>query len=226
MSSALESRFAPIVEHIKRKPKTYASSSLFANMTYQNILRGEGHPGSDDAHPKTQPKQKESMCCVWVYIYIFAVCVWERERERREALFNITRAKLFNWKQDIKKSVELQINEEEVGGWGGAAGTKSYLACRSIPEVKLDRRWLRPGSWRGDCGLSAPWHFLFPPPLSPQFRRRSSCGAQTLSCIGPWIIRSCDQRPCYFLWRCERVEESRRFNLGIQKAKPKKRSNY
>ena len=27
--SALESRFAPIVEHIKRKPKTYASSSLF-----------------------------------------------------------------------------------------------------------------------------------------------------------------------------------------------------
>ena len=77
--SALESRFAPIVEHIKRKPKTYASSSLFANMTYQNILRGEGHPGSDDAHPKTQPKQKESLCCVWVYIYICCVC--EREKK-------------------------------------------------------------------------------------------------------------------------------------------------
>ena len=94
--SALESRFVPIVEHIKRKPKTYASSSLFANMTYQNILRGEGHPGSDDAHPKTQPKQKESLCCVWVYM--FAVCVRERERERerREDLFNIKRAKLFN----------------------------------------------------------------------------------------------------------------------------------
>ncbi len=92
--SALESRFAPIVEHIKRKLNTCASSSLFANMTYQNILRGEGHPGSDDAHPKTQPKQKESLCCVWGNI--FGVCVCERERERREDLFNIKRAKLFN----------------------------------------------------------------------------------------------------------------------------------
>ena len=91
--SALESRFAPIVEHIKRKLKTSASSSLFANMTYQNTLRWEGHPGSDDANPKTQPKQKESLCCVWVYIYnIFAVCV----RKRREDFYNITRAKLFN----------------------------------------------------------------------------------------------------------------------------------
>ena len=81
--SALESRFAPIVEHIKRKPKTYASSSLFANMTYQNILRGEGHPGSDDANPKTQPKQKESLFFVWMYIYIFAVCVCVREREEK-----------------------------------------------------------------------------------------------------------------------------------------------
>ncbi len=56
--SALESRFAPIVELIKRKLKTYASSSLFANMTYQNILRWEGHPGSDDAHPKNTAKAK------------------------------------------------------------------------------------------------------------------------------------------------------------------------
>ena len=94
--SALESRFAPIVEHIKRKPKTYASSSLFANMTYQNILRWEGHPGSDDAHPKTQPKQKESLCCVWGNIFAVCVCERDRERERREDLFNIKRAKLFN----------------------------------------------------------------------------------------------------------------------------------
>ena len=83
--------------------------------------------------------------------------------------------------------------------WGGRAGTKSYLACRSIPEVKLDRRWLRPGSRRGDYVLSAPWHFPFSPLLSLQLRRRSSCGApETMSCIGPCIIRSCDQRPCYF----------------------------
>ena len=87
-------RFAPIVEHIKRKPKTNASSSLFANMTYQNILRGEGHPGSDDANPKTQPKQKESLCCVWVYIYIyiyiFDVCEREKEKEREEKIWSIS----------------------------------------------------------------------------------------------------------------------------------------
>jgi hypothetical protein len=99
--SALESRFAPIVEHIKRKPKTYASSSLFANMTYQNILRGEGHPGSDDAHPKTQPKQKESLCCVWVYIYIFAVCVCVREREREKKICSISQEPSYSTENKI-----------------------------------------------------------------------------------------------------------------------------
>jgi hypothetical protein len=132
--SALESRFAPIVEHIKRKPKTYASSSLFANMTYQNILRGEGHPGSDDANPKTQPKQKESLCCVWVYIYTYLLCVCEREREKRRFV-QYHKSQAIQLKTRYKKSVEVQINGEE---WGGG-GTKSYLAYRSIP-VKLDRR--------------------------------------------------------------------------------------
>ena len=115
--SALESRFAPIVEHIKRKLKTYASSSLFANMTYQNILRWEGHPGSDDAHPKTQPKQKESLCCVWVYIsidlYLYAVCMREKRRFVQYHKSQAVQLKIRN-----KKSVEVQINGEEVCGGG------------------------------------------------------------------------------------------------------------
>ncbi len=115
--SALESRFAPIVEHIKRKPKTYASSSLFANMTYQNILRWEGHPGSDDAHPKTQPKQKERVCAACGGIYLLCVCV--RERERGEKICSISKSQAVQLKIRNKKSVEVQINEEEVGGGAG-----------------------------------------------------------------------------------------------------------
>jgi len=100
-------------------------------MTYQNILRWEGHPGSDDAHPKTQPKQKESLCCVWVYIsidlYLYAVCVREKRR-----FVQYHKSQAIQLKTRYKKSVEVQGRR-----WGG--GTKSYLACRSIP-VKLDRR--------------------------------------------------------------------------------------
>ena len=106
-------------------------------MTYQNILRGEGHPGSDDANPKTQPKQKESLCCVWVYIYIFAVCVREREKRR---FVQYHKSQAIQLKTRYKKSVEVQINGEEVVVVVVGGGTKSYLACRSIPEVKLDRR--------------------------------------------------------------------------------------
>jgi hypothetical protein len=59
-----------------------------------------------------------------------------REREREERRFvQYQKSQAVQLKIRNKKSVEVQINEEEVG-----AGTKSYLACRSMPEVKLDRR--------------------------------------------------------------------------------------
>jgi hypothetical protein len=47
-----------------------------------------------------------------------------------------------------------------------------------------------------------------------------------MSCIGPCILRSCDQRPCYFLWWCERVEESKRDSIWAFNRQSHKRSNY
>jgi len=153
--------------------------------------------------------------CVCVFAVCVCVCVWEREREREKErekesdLFNFTSDKLLNWKTGYIKSAG-----------GGEGGTKSFT-FRSIPEIKLDRRWLRPGSPRelGDCSLSDPWHFPSPPHLvPPQPRRRSSCsGPETIA----WKIRSSDQRPCYFHEDAEQIKESWRFNLGIQEANPR-----
>ena len=80
--SALESRFAPIVEHIKRKLKTCASSLLFENMTYQNF---EGRViQAPMTHIQKHSQSKKRVCAACGYIIAVCVCVREREREREK----------------------------------------------------------------------------------------------------------------------------------------------
>ena len=114
--SALESRFAPIVEHIKRKPKTSRFKLVVYKHDLSKYFEGGGHPGSDDAHPKTHSQSKKRVCAAGCVYNIFAVRKREREREREEKICSISQEPSYSTENKIKKSVEVQINGEEVGG--------------------------------------------------------------------------------------------------------------
>ena len=67
-------------------------------------------------HIQKHSQSNKSLCCVWVYIYL--LCVREREREKRRFV-QYHKSQAIQLKTRYKKSVEVQINEEEVGGGGG-----------------------------------------------------------------------------------------------------------
>ena len=59
------------------------------------------------------------------------LCVCVREREERRFV-QYQKSQAVQLKIRNKKSVEVQINEEEVGG------AESYLVCRPISEIELE----------------------------------------------------------------------------------------
>ena len=65
----------------------------------------------------SQSKKRVSAACGCIYIFAVCVCVCERERERERRRFvQYHKSQAIQLKTRYKKSAEVQINEEEVGG--------------------------------------------------------------------------------------------------------------